>query len=233
MSTERGVAGAADSLFARLKAANARSWSSYVDHPFVQQMGDGSLPEAAFRHYLVQDYLFLIHFARAYALAAYKATTLAEIRAGAAGLSAIVDTEMALHVKLCGNWGLSPEDLEAAAEARATMAYTRYVLEAGLRGDLLDLYTALAPCIIGYAEIGKTLAAIPSATEPAENRYAVWITEYASEGYQQIADAARDNLDRLAAEAMTEARFPKLVKIFDQATRLEADFWQMGLTLAQ
>ena len=54
---------------------------SYVEHPFVQGLGDGTLPEAAFRHYLVQDYLFLIQFARAYGLAAYKADTLAEIRA--------------------------------------------------------------------------------------------------------------------------------------------------------
>ena len=28
--------------------------------------------QAAFRHYLVQDYLFLIEFARAYALSVYK-----------------------------------------------------------------------------------------------------------------------------------------------------------------
>lgn len=37
----------------------------YVD----LELGDGTLPDAAFRMYLVQDYLFLIQFARAYALA--------------------------------------------------------------------------------------------------------------------------------------------------------------------
>ena len=55
-------------LFERLKAAAAADWGDYVGHPFVRQLGDGSLPEAAFRAYLVQDYLFLIHFARAWAL---------------------------------------------------------------------------------------------------------------------------------------------------------------------
>jgi thiaminase/transcriptional activator TenA len=34
-------------------------------------LADGSLAEAAFRHYLVQDYLFLTEFARAYALSVY------------------------------------------------------------------------------------------------------------------------------------------------------------------
>lgn len=63
-------------IFDRLKQAAAPQWHSYVDHAFVQQMGDGTLSEAAFRAYLVQDYLFLIQFARAWALAAYKSRCL-------------------------------------------------------------------------------------------------------------------------------------------------------------
>ena len=121
-------------LFERLKAATPASWQAYTEHPFVAGLGDGTLPEAAFRHYLVQDYLFLMHFARAYALAVYKGTSLADMRAAAAGLSAILDVEMDLHVTISAGWGLSPADLETAPEARATMAYTRYVLETGLRG---------------------------------------------------------------------------------------------------
>ena len=57
-------------IFDRLKASAAVEWRAYVDHAFVRQLGAGSLPEPAFRAYLVQDYLFLIQFARAYALAA-------------------------------------------------------------------------------------------------------------------------------------------------------------------
>ncbi len=33
-------------------------------------------------------------------------------------------------------------------------------------------------------------------------------------------------------EMMTEARYPRLKKLFGAATRLEADFWQMGLDAA-
>jgi thiaminase/transcriptional activator TenA len=88
-------------LFAQLRDACSEEWQAYVGHPFVIGLADGSLPEACFRHYLGQDYLFLIHFARAHALAAYKADTLADIRQAAAGLSAIIDVEMGLHVKFC------------------------------------------------------------------------------------------------------------------------------------
>src|SRR5215471_20527455 len=100
------------------------------------------------------------------------------MRDAAAALSAILDVEMNLHVKLCAGWGLSPEELERAPPAPEMLAYTRYVLDTGMRGDLLALKVALAPCVIGYAEIGIRLAAAAGA---ASNPYRVWIDEYAGD----------------------------------------------------
>lgn len=214
-------------IFDRLKAAAQTDWDSYVDHHFVRQMGDGTLSEAAFRTYLVQDYLFLIQFARAWALAAYKSRTVADIRAAQAGLSSILN-ETDLHVRLCGRWGLSPEALEVAPEHQATVAYTRFVLDCGAAGDLLDLHVALAPCVIGYAEIGRKLT--PGGIEALDNHpYREWITEYAGGTYQGVAAAARRHLNDLAAKSMTDQRFAELAALFGKASRLEADFWQMGL----
>ncbi len=85
------------------------------------------------------------------------------MREAASGLSAILDVEMNLHVKLYGEWGLPPADLEQAAPAAEMLAYTRYVLDAGMRGDLLALKVVLAPCVIGYAEIATRLASRPLA----------------------------------------------------------------------
>ena len=215
------------SFFERLKAEASAEWRAYTEHPFTAGLADGTLPEAAFRHYLVQDYLFLIEFARAYALAVYKSPQLGDMREAAAGLSAILDVEMNLHIKLCGGWGLSPRDLEQAPPASETLAYTRYVLDAGMRGDLLTLRVALAPCVIGYAEIATRLAAHPNAAA-ATNPYRVWIEEYAGAAYQEVAASARAHLDRLASLYVTPAREAELVAIFREATRLEADFWEMG-----
>lgn len=216
-------------IFDRLKAAAAADWASYVDHAFVRRMGEGTLPQNAFRTYLVQDYLFLIQFARAYALAVYKGRSLADMRAAQAGLSAILDVEMELHVRLCERWGLSPAALEAAPEHQATVAYTRFVLDCGAAGDLLDLHVALAPCVVGYAEIGRRLA--PGGVAP-DHPYRDWIGEYAGAPYQEVAAAARRHLDALAARSMTEQRFADLAALFGKASRLEADFWQMGLAPA-
>ncbi len=215
-------------LYPQLRDAMAEAWQTYVAHPFVVQLAAGTLPEACFRRYLGQDYLFLIHFARAYALAAYKAVTLAEIRAAAAGMSAIIDTEIKLHVDYCAGWGLDQDDMETLPEASATMAYTRYVLERGLQGDLLDLYVALAPCVIGYGEIGARLAG-DAGTKLEGNPYASWIAMYAGDKYQDVARDHAETLDRLWQERAGGDRVHQLAATFAQATQLEVGFWQMGL----
>jgi thiaminase/transcriptional activator TenA len=97
------------------------------------------------------------------------------------------------------------------------LAYTRYVLDAGMRGDLLALKVAVAPCVIGYAEIATRLASRPDA-HAATNPYRVWIAEYA------VHHTRRSRRKR----GRTPAREAELIVIFKEATRLEADFWEMG-----
>lgn len=215
-------------LFARLRYAARDDWAAYTRHEFVRRLGDGTLPAASFRHYLVQDYLFLIHFARAYALAAYKADTLSDMRTAQAGLAAILDVEMGLHVEYCAGWGISPAELEAAPEAAATTAYTRFVLDAGMAGDLLDLHVALAPCMVGYAEIGLTLAADP-ATRRDGNPYLPWIAMYSGAEFVAAARAEAALLDSLMARRAGDGRFERLAATFRRATVLEAQFWDMGI----
>ncbi len=221
----------ANSLFTRLRDACAEDWEAYVAHPFIRGIQDGTLPEACFRHYLIQDYLFLIHFGRAYALAAYKADTLQDIRAAAENLRVITDVEMGLHVEFCREWGLSEDEMQSAPEAEENMAYTRYVLERGMAGDVLDLHVALAPCMCGYADIGRRLSEDP-ATVWEDNPYRAWIDMYASDDYQDGTAHALVAMDRLYERRAGENRMPDLIRTFGQATRLEIGFWQMGMNAA-
>ena len=217
--------------FAALRAACAEEWRAYVEHPFVRDLAAGTLPVAAFRHYLIQDYLFLLQFARAFGLAAFKAGAIEDLRAAARGLSAIVDQELSLHLAYCADWDLSEADIAAAPEARATIAYTRFVLDAGMAGDLLDLQVALAPCVVGYAEIGERLIRDP-ATVLDGNPYRPWIETYAADAYQEVAHAHRARMASLLERRSGPGRWPALVALFGRAIRLETDFWRMGLDLA-
>lgn len=213
------------SLFTDLRAAALPDWETYMHHGFVEQLGAGTLSLPAFQDFLVQDYLFLLQFARANALAAFKARSLAELRSASSALDLVL-SETALHVGLTEQWGIERGALEAAPEKLATIAYTRYVLDCGQRGDLLELNVALAPCTIGYAEIGERLA--PQLVQQPDHPYRAWISEYASDGFQRGAQAAVEQLDTLAQGSLSTQRFGELTTVFRTATRLETDFWQQA-----
>jgi thiaminase/transcriptional activator TenA len=215
-------------LFDRLKSEAGADWRDYVEHEFVHGIGAGNLAPAAFRYYLEQDYLFLVHFARAYALAAFKADTIDDMRAAAETMRLLLEVEMKMHVKYCAGWGLTEQAMAALPEDKANMAYTRFVIDRGLAGDALDLHAALAPCVIGYGVIGAALDGDPD-TLRAGNPYSQWIAMYAGAEYQAIVRSAVERLDRLWARRGTEARYASLLATFRDACRLETAFWQMGL----
>jgi thiaminase/transcriptional activator TenA len=231
MTSDIATYGTPTGLFQRLRTARAADWHAYTWHPFVQGLADGTLPAAAFRRYLVQDYLFLVQFTRAYALAAYKAESLAAFRDKAGAISALLH-EMTMHLSYCAEWGLSEEQVLAEPEAAETVAYTRWVLDRGIAGDILDLEVALAPCTIGYGEIALAIEASPTRRRTG-NPYESWISMYAGEEYQALARASAARLDALGESHGGAARFAGLAADFAKAARLEAAFWQMGLDAAR
>ena len=219
-------------LFQRLRAAAGAIWPAYTRHDFVLRLARGDLPQAAFRRYLVQDYLFLLHFARAWGLAIYKSETLAEMRRAQALVAATLEVEIGLHIDYCRGWGLSEAAMAHEPEALETIAYTRFVLDRGLAGDRLDLEVALAPCVVGYAEIAAERMADP-ATRHDGNPYREWLDMYAGAEYQSLASEAAAALDEQFERRGGEGRFAALAGAFATATRLEADFWTMGLAAAR
>lgn len=210
------------------KGATA-SWHNYTHHAFVESLGDGSLPHAAFLQYLIQDYVYLVHFSRAWSLAVIKSETLEEMKICAGTVNALVNHEMPLHVKACAAAGIDEAALFTAPEAVENLAYTRYVMDAGLQGDFLDLMAALAPCVMGYGEIGLHLAASKAGDTP----YADWIATYADPEYQAVCTRAGEMIDnavvRRIGNLSHSPRANALQDRFNTATKLEVGFWQMGL----
>lgn len=212
------------------RTAAGPAWENYTRHPFVEGLADGSLPQAAYLHYLRQDYVFLIHFSRAWALAIVKADTLGEMQAAAETVRGLLLEEMQLHVRVCASAGITEAELVATPERPENMAYTRYVLEAGYSGDFLDLMAALAPCVLGYGEIGARLSHEAAPGTP----YDGWIATYGGAEYQTACAAAGSLIDgalkRRLGENWTEVpRWQRLCGRFEDATRLEVNFWEMGL----
>ncbi len=215
--------------FATWRTGAGQVWDNYTCHAFVEGLRDGSLPRSAFLHYLAQDYVFLVHFSRAWSLAVVKSETMDEMKVCAGTVDALVNHEMALHVKICAQAGISEDALFSATEATQNLAYTRYVMDAGLQGDFLDMMAALAPCVMGYGEIGRRLAASKAVDTP----YGDWIATYAGDEYQDVCTTVGKMIDAAVARRVGDLtqspRAHLLQDRFTKATDLEVGFWQMGL----
>lgn len=204
------------------------TWDDYIQHDFVKQLAAGTLAADSFRHYLIQDYLYLIHYTRVMALSVYKSKTLVQMRVGQAGINAMLDMEIGMYLDFCRQWDIPLEEVENAAESSITIAYSRYILDAAMSGSLAELYAAIAPCLMGYGEIGKRIKAQGFI---ADNPYQPWIDVFSSAEFQAISAQNEAQIDVLLAEA-SPSQADKFQQLFNTAARMEVKFWQQALDLS-
>ena len=207
---------------------NCPSWDDYIQHDFVKQLAAGTLASDSFRHYLVQDYLYLIHYTRVMALSVYKSDTLAQMRVGQAGINAMLDMEIGMYLDFCRQWNIPLDEVESAAESAVTIAYSRYILDAAMSGSLAELYATIAPCLMGYAEIGKHIKEQGFITG---NPYQPWIDVFSSDDFQVITAQNEAQINTLLADA-SPAQTDKFQRLFNTAARMEVNFWQQALDLS-
>ena len=207
---------------------NCPSWDDYIQHDFVKQLAAGTLASDSFRHYLVQDYLYLIHYTRVMALSVYKSDTLAQMRVGQAGINAMLDMEIGMYLDFCRQWSIPLEQVENAPESAVIIAYSRYILDAAMSGSLAELYAAIAPCLMGYGEIGKRIKEQGFITG---NPYQPWLDVFSSDDFQAITAQNEAQINTLLADA-SPAQANKFQRLFNTATRMEVNFWQQALDLS-
>ena len=141
-------------------------WELEHRHPFVVELGNGTLPLEKFQWYMKQDYLFLIDFSRVIAMAVAKADTLEDMGWFARLLHETLNTEMALHVSFCKDFGIPEADLLATRRSPTTLAYVDHMLSSAHAGTIGEIAATLLPCSWGYAEIGQTLERPRQARRP-------------------------------------------------------------------
>jgi thiaminase (transcriptional activator TenA) len=210
-----------------LRVAAADVWEAQHRHPFVRGIGDGTLPVERFAHYVRQDYVFLVEYARMLALGAARAPDLPTMRRFTDLAQAILGEEMGRHRAFAGEFGISESELEGEPAAPTTQAYTDFLVRTAALGDAGELAAALLPCMWGYSELGHRLA---TAGTPSDERYTRWIAMYASAEFDELAAWCRGLVDRLGAAAGEEGR-SRMRRAFLTASRYELAFWEMGWTL--
>jgi thiaminase/transcriptional activator TenA len=202
----------------KLRQAAAPLWVAQHEHPFVCGIGDGTLDPGKFRHYVRQDYLFLIDYARLLALGCVRAPRLEDAARFAELTQAVLGRELELHRSYAAEWGISSAALEAEPPTATTRAYCDFLLRTAALGDYAELVAVLLPCMWGYHEIATVIA---GRGRPPNELYARWIDEYAGAEFGALAAWCRE-LNDAAAESGNRGR---MTDAFIASSRHELAFW--------
>ncbi|MBR3842877.1 MAG: thiaminase II [Christensenellaceae bacterium] len=213
------------SVSCRLHDAAASVWETCLKHPFVCGIGDGTLPIEKFRHFMLQDYLYLFDYARVFALGVFKARDPELMRIFAANVDTILNGEMKIHREYMKRLGITEEEVFAVKPALDNLSYTNYMLSVANAGSPMEIIASILACSWSYAEIGQALAAIPGAAE--HPFYGEWIQGYSSAEYSATNQALIELMHSLAANA-TEEQIAYLTEIFVNCSRYELGFWDMS-----
>jgi thiaminase/transcriptional activator TenA len=215
-------------LIADIEARTQPMRQAILEHPFVAGVGDGTLPVEKFKHYVTQDYVYLIDYSRVLALASARAPRLEDMSWFAGLLDETLNVETALHRSFCQEFGISAQELEATVASEGTAAYTSFLLKTANEGSFGELVASLLPCQWGYWEIGDHL--MRRGLPQQAPLYAKWIEMYSSVEFSALAHHIREMADRIGNEAGPD-EMVAMGRAYEASVRLEHGFWDMAFGL--
>jgi thiaminase/transcriptional activator TenA len=208
----------------RLLEAGEHVWKAQKDHPFVVELAEGTLDEAAFEHWVRQDYRYLLDYARLFAIAGTKVreeTTMTRLLGVA---HQVLDEEMDLHRSFAADYGISEAELEATKKAPTCVAYTNFLLRTAHEGSVAEIAAALYPCMQGYLDVAEHMAELAD----EKHRYSPFIDTYTSEEFRESVAWSREFVDRCGERYPGE--HDAMERAFLTSAKLEYRFWEMAYT---
>lgn len=209
----------------RLLDATKNIWCEYNRHPFVLGIQNGTLDKEKFRYYVIQDYLYLMDYAKSFAVGIAKARS-AETANLFAKYVAVMNGEMDVHSGYMGKLGITQEEVDNTKPSLDNLSYTSYMLRVAYEDGEAEILAAILSCAYSYEVIAKKM--INDAPRCAEDPfYGEWIKGYASQRYSDENAVLLDTLDKLTIH-YNEAQLAHLEEIFVICSRYELAFWEMS-----
>jgi thiaminase (transcriptional activator TenA) len=203
-----------------LRDAAQPIWDAILAHPFLKELGDGTLPHDRFLYFIRQDYLYLFEFARVLCGGGSKAEDLDTLEMFAKHAANTVAVERVMHTGFIQRLGLQADQLLDSERTPTTQAYTRHLLAVAREGTLGEIVAAVLPCYWVYFEVGRHLAPC----QPADPIYRDWIKAYGAETFAALVQQQLNLVDRLGARAPAHER-QRMTEHFIQSSRYEYLFW--------
>jgi thiaminase/transcriptional activator TenA len=209
-----------------LKEKASKVWEEGYNHPFVQELGKGTLDREKFKFYLLQDYLYLIQYAKVFATAAVKSDTEELITKFSTSQYLILAQEMDVHREYMAGFGVTREQILSVKPSLYNSAYTANMLACGQTGGLAEILASVFPCAWTYADYAKRLKEQYAGCLEG-NFYKAWIENYSGDEFADSFEWFFDALDALVS-SMTDRQREKITEIFISSVEFEYLFWDMA-----
>ena len=216
-------------------------------HPFLVSMVDGSLDEANFKYYVVQDALYLKDFADCLRRVGDKAPTKEDKDRMVAFAKGAEECELELHNSFFKEWNIDAPDASASDDPMQQMPncllYTSYMKRVVATESYAQGLAVLLPCFWVYMHVGHVMLKLRTTldryTESKTKRkpqYDAWIDMYAGDEFEKEvkdfiamvnAECERVQTDN---EANSKEIFERMQQHFVMGCKLEHMFWDQAST---
>lgn len=210
----------------RIVQENMPIWQQCLDSEFLRKLADGTLDEACFKGYIVEDSLYLREYAKVFAWGMTKAKTMETIRNYYSLLSFVNESEDVAHLQYLKRYGMTDAGIQSLPLRPANRAYTDYMIDAARNGEgEAECIMACLPCMLSYGWIFQQL--LQRSPAVLDTPFGPLVKDYADPGY---ADACREWLDyaEKACVGITPERAARCRGIFAKCSEFELHFWEMA-----
>ena len=210
-------------LSREIRSRHAAAWERVVGHPFVDQLGDGTLPLERFRLYFVQDYIFVKDLVSVAGMALAKSPDLGRASAPINRfLAGVLNPENDLFERALAAMGASEEELTSAVATPVTQGFCDFVVRVGHEGTFDEIITVLYVTEGTYLDWASRL--IAAGRIPRDPIYREWIDLHGPAALGEFVEWMGSHLDAIPPELVS----PRTDWLARTALSYEVMFWEQA-----
>ncbi len=195
-------------------------WKAMLSHRFLKMTADGSIPDATFKTWMRQDYLFVRESIPFIAVIVAKAPV--KLRNGLAPIIPAFMTELDLFRKNAEAHGV---DLENVQPSPTCHAYLQFLMATAYGRSFEEAFTVLYAAEKAYYDSWMEVKKGLKGSSP----WQPFIDNWTSDAFRQYVDWLASELDAMAA-GKPEHELQRMSEIFAMTGRYEYLFWEMAAT---
>lgn len=197
----------------------AEDLNSIFNHPFNQQLFDGSLPSSLFAQYLRDDYSYLHHYALALELLSQRIAPTNDTLAK--NLSSLATGIISNEQNMQDEYKKYFKESEKSPPSEAIPAYINFIDVHVNNSKLPVALCSILPCFWIYYQLGVKGANSP---QLKDNIYKNWIDTYSSPEFINATLELAEAVNQLASTTDKKVR-QQMQKAFNDAVAFELKFF--------